>query len=353
MTARGSSRANPGGPMNLGVLQRSPPIRHNPLLAIVGDTGPIRSTSDAHQYLGTNGWVLAAESYNRNKIAQIITSVTLGGASYPRVASNALRPEVRNTLLATFLIDEDITDSIADTIAELVASKPLARLEPILTSLATLASFAAASDTSRADNTLTLQNITDKLTSSIDTLSNTQLPERIPLNPPPPLHSPPPSWAAMVSTNIPTSTTFNPKVSDRYTRLQQWIIKDSRIITFEFLTNDPSTPQDHSPSGLANLRTIINDTLKTIDKEEHLNFETIIRGIREVSRPESDKTNLIPELDSPESAKQITKYTSSILHTFLTDILGNTAKISTCPHNVIIRFVPCDRIFDPTSDDHI
>ncbi|KAG6863285.1 hypothetical protein C0991_007033, partial [Blastosporella zonata] len=338
MTTRGPSRANSSGPTNSGTPIRPQLIRNEPLSAIIGDTGPIRSASDARQYLKTNSWVLAAESYDRNKIARIIATVAIGGATQSRAASNTMRPKVRNTLLVVaFLIDEDITDNIANIIAETVASRTIACLEPITNSLATSASFVAANDTNRANNTLTLQTITDKLTTSIDILNNAPPATTAPPSLPPTTHANTPlSWAAVANTNIPASLTFNPKASDRHTRLQQRIIKESQTVTFEYLTRDPLAPQDYTPTGLAKLQTDINNALAAIDKEEHPTLKTFIRGIREIPRPDTDKTNLVLELDTPESANRIADYTTSILHTFPHDTLGNTARISTRPHNIII-----------------
>ncbi|KAG6851914.1 hypothetical protein C0991_005022 [Blastosporella zonata] len=328
MYMRGPSWANSSGPTNSGTPARPTPIRNDPLSTLIGDSGPIKSATNARQYLETNGWVLSAETYDRNKIAKIITTVALGGASHTRSASNTLKPEARNALLAVaFLIDDDMTDNIANTLAEAVAAKALARLEPLATSLATSVSFASANDTNRANNTITLQSITDKLVSSINTLD--KAPSPIPL-PPVTLLPPPhmPSWASIVSANIPTSTVFNPEASDSHTRLQQWILKDSRVVTFDLLIKDPSAPQDQSPSGLAKLRTTINDTLAIIDEESQSTHKTLVRGIREVSRNDPDKTNLVLKLDSPDSAKRITEYATNILHNFPNDVLGNTAQIS-------------------------
>ncbi|KAG6838792.1 hypothetical protein C0991_008411 [Blastosporella zonata] len=97
------------------------------------------------------------------------------------------QPEARNALLAiAFLIEDNVTDGITDTLVEAVVTKTLACLVPIANSLATLAFFASANDSNRADNTLTLQSITDKLTSSAKILNMAPTSTPMPSVTPPP-----------------------------------------------------------------------------------------------------------------------------------------------------------------------
>ncbi|KAG6838555.1 hypothetical protein C0991_010712, partial [Blastosporella zonata] len=301
----GSAILTPTGTPNAA---RAPPIRTDTLSAIT--TGPIRSTDDARKYLDKNGWVLLGKPYSCSKLAHIIATVALGDTLTSRTTGNVLKLDIRNTLLSVaFLINSDITDHISDALTEAITSKTeasLSKLENAASRLADSANFLAANDISRATASITLDKIAQKLNTVTNALTALSSP------PPQTTTQPPPSrgttsWADAVRTNLstPSSRYFNPASDVSHTRLQQRVIRDSRIIRINFLKSDDTVPTDHSPNGLATLRESINQRLTTIDSRNDIEFldhskspppKTLVRGINA-----TDKGAFILELDTAES----------------------------------------------------
>ncbi|KAG6863989.1 hypothetical protein C0991_001317, partial [Blastosporella zonata] len=138
--------------------------------------------------------------------------------------------------------------------------------------------------------TITLQRITETLAtiaSTLDTPGANTTPPNHDADPTgdsnhwappqrPALQSQATTWATITRANVPASRVFNPGASDRHTRLQQRVICDSRIVTFEYLTADPSTPQDTTTLGLLALRTKVNNILTTADTETNAPGKTLI-----------------------------------------------------------------------------
>ncbi|KAG6839421.1 hypothetical protein C0991_002680, partial [Blastosporella zonata] len=336
--------------------------------AILTPTGtpnaaPIRSTDDARKYLDKNGWVLLGEPYSRSKLAHIIATVALGDTLTSRTTGDVLKPDIRNTLLSVaFLINSDITDHISDALTEAITSKTeasLSKLENAALRLADSVNFSAANDISRATASITLDKIAQKLntvTNALTALSS--LPPQTTTPPPPPSRGTT-SWADAVRINLPTPSSryFNPASDVSHTRLQQRVIRDSRIIRINFLKSDDTVPTDHSPNGLATLRESINQKLATIDSRNDIEFpdhsespppKTFVRGITA-----TDKGAFIVELDTAESVQRFTKYTNDTSLSFPSSILGASATIGNRPHCVIAKFVPCDGAFDPDDNDHL
>ncbi|KAG6851896.1 hypothetical protein C0991_005182 [Blastosporella zonata] len=368
MSTRGSSRASSRGYIPPETPKRLPPNRDDPLSAIIGTSGPVHSAQGVRKFLKEAGWILAGELYDHTKLARIIATVVVGEMTTSKAAAATTKMHARNALIVVaFLLDADITNHISDTLADAVAAKTLTRLKSTASSLATLAAFVAANDTSRADTTIALQKITETLSTIVSTL-NTQLDHAAPPgdaatttnNPtrrPPRQHQALPSqtvtWASVTGANVPISRVFNPEASDRHTKLQQRVIRDSRIVTFNYLTADPTAPQDTTPPGLLALRSKVNKIITIADAETKAPNKTLIRGIMAYTKPDSNKTVLTIELDTPKSVQRILKYASDITLNFLADCLGDTAAFRERPRQLIARFVPCNGVFDPDNSNHI
>ncbi|KAG6852381.1 hypothetical protein C0991_012561 [Blastosporella zonata] len=312
MSTRDSSRTSLREPTPTETPKRLPPNRIDPLPAIIGNSGTVRSVQGARQFLEESGWILAREPYDHTKLTRIIATVATGEVTSARAPTAKAKSQAKNALIAVaLLLDADITDHISDTLANAVATKTLARLEATASSLATSATFASANDTNCADTTVTLQKITETLATICRAIPSQAA-----------------TWASVARANIPASRVFNPDASDRHTRLQQRVIRDSRIVTFEHLTADPSAPQDTSTPGLLALRTKINETLATADTETDTPDKTLVRGIMASTKPDSDKTTLTIELDTPKSAQRILKYATDVAFSFPESCLGNTSAVS-------------------------
>ncbi|KAG6864458.1 hypothetical protein C0991_009365 [Blastosporella zonata] len=163
----------------------------------------------------------------------------------------------------------------------------LACLKTTASSLASLATFATANDTSHADTTIALQKIMETLSTIVSTL-------------------------------------------------------DAQHIQ-----------ADTTTTGLLALCAKVNKVLTTANVEANTPGKTLICGIMALTKPDSDKTALIIELDMPESAQHIQDYTSNIAFNFPVDCLGDTAAIKEHLCQLIVRFIPCDSIFVLDNDKHI
>ncbi|KAG6852330.1 hypothetical protein C0991_000708, partial [Blastosporella zonata] len=139
--------------------------------------------------------------------------------------------------------------------------------------------------------------------------------------------------------------------------LQQRVIRNSRVVKFNYLKSDVTAPSDHLPNGLAKLCKHINDTLARIDIEDTANdldsFQslpprTYVRGITTM-----EKGAFVLELDTPKLASCLTKYTKNNAYSFPCNILGTSATIGDKAHFVIAKFVPCNRAFDPHDDNDL
>ncbi|KAG6839392.1 hypothetical protein C0991_003006, partial [Blastosporella zonata] len=312
----GSAILTPTGTLNMA---QAPLICTNALSAIT--TSPICSTNDAQKYLDKNRWVLLGELYSRSKLTHIIATMVLGDTLTLLTTGDALKPDIRNTLLSVaFLINSDITDHISDALTKAIASKTEASLSK-------------------------LENATSRLADS---------PSPAPLlgpppSPPPHEETPPPGQTR----SGPTSRLPPPGTSTQ--RPTSAIPGFSNEINF--LKSDDTVPTDHSPNGLATLRESINQKLATIDSHnaakslDHPDSpppKTLVRGITA-----TNKGAFILKLDTAESVQRFTKYTNDTSLSFPSGILGSSATISNRPHCVIAKFVPCDGAFDPDDNDHL
>ncbi|KAG6840467.1 hypothetical protein C0991_006563 [Blastosporella zonata] len=187
--------------------------------------------------------------------------------------------------------------------------KALTRLKTTAANLAASAAFASAHDTARAELTIAMQKITDKLSTLVDAMENSA-PQASPQQLNLPTTAPPqpqPTWAAV----------------------------------------------DRTPTGLAKLCTKVNAALATINAGSGSMNKTLVRGIQAAEKPNGDTGTLIVELDTPESAQRLLGYTADDLVDFPGGLLGTSATVSKHPHHLIVRFVPCDGIFDPDNDNHL
>ncbi|KAG6851630.1 hypothetical protein C0991_007449 [Blastosporella zonata] len=161
---------------------------------IIGKS-PIKSVSTTRKFLEENGWVLAGDPYDREKLARIIATVAVGDALF-KSSPIGSRTQAKNALLAVaFLLKSDITDHVSNTLADAVATKALARLKTTAANLAASAAFASAHDTARAESTIAMQKITDKLSTLVDAMENSA------------------PWALPQQLNLPTTAPPQPQPS--------------------------------------------------------------------------------------------------------------------------------------------
>lgn len=165
-TIRSSSRRPSGaGPPLSGTPGHPPPLpTHSDLTSLLAvDSGTIRSVSDARRWLESRGWILAAEPYDRTKLANVLVTAALT----PKT------PDLKNAALAVaFVLEANVTDQVSSLLAEAVAEKTLGKLSAAVDKLNSSADFISANDSSRAETSLTLNSVTKDLDRIASTLSN-------------------------------------------------------------------------------------------------------------------------------------------------------------------------------------
>ncbi|KAG6912378.1 hypothetical protein DXG01_015047, partial [Tephrocybe rancida] len=241
-----------------------------------------------------------------------------------------------------FLFEDDINDSISDALVEAITSKVALRLDDTVDHLSKAADFFAATDTSQAQTTVTLGEISSQLstvTTSLDTITS-KLSSTV-LSPPSLPAPPPPSWASIASAfpSLPPST-FNPNASPQQTNLQQCLLRSSRTILID--VNAEDAPADRSPTGTANILKNLNKALSDIDAAESTFSSsqdgiapppacTIVKGLTSLKNGA-----FLLELDSDDSASRFRKYANDPLWELLSKQFGNSATIKEKPHCLIV-----------------
>ncbi|KAF8055947.1 hypothetical protein FPV67DRAFT_1536105 [Lyophyllum atratum] len=324
---------------------------------LVGESGPIKSSRDARRWLETKGWVLVGEPYDRTKLVRILLSAGLDLSS----RTTEKRTDAKLAVFSVaFLLEDDITDNISEALADAVASKALARIESATDKLTTSAAFLAATETKQAETTLALSTVSSQLenvTASLDSLAT-----KLAAAAAAPSGTPRPSWAAVASQGPPTAAgsppssipppTFNPATSDQHTRLQQRVLRASRTVLVEVDRNHESTPTDRSPSSIFAIREAMNKLLADLDEAEPGEArpaeKTRIRGITALERGA-----FLFELVSADAARRFREYAKDQYTGLLTGHLGETATVKAKAHNLIVRFVPCGGMFDPSDAEHL
>ncbi|KAG5348795.1 hypothetical protein C0989_008103, partial [Termitomyces sp. Mn162] len=214
------------------------------------DTSPIRSLLNAHKWLESNRWILAAEPYDRAKIVSILATVAL----YFKLA------KMKNAVLAmAFLLKVDITDQILSSLADAIMTKTMGRLSNLVEKLSTMARFLAANNSQRAESTLALKSTSETfagVSSLLDTMASKSA---NPLQQPTAL----PTWASIAKTSaspqpaiVHSHQTLTPAyalLTDNKICVQQCILCDAHIVLIKFNPMDASAPTDPSVTGTLKL----------------------------------------------------------------------------------------------------
>ena len=91
---------------------------------IIASTSPVSSVDEARTWLGKKGWVLSSESYSKNKLADILFSISIS-FKLPPEADTAIRAVAylirdQSDEETSITVTEKIIDKIADRLVELI-----------------------------------------------------------------------------------------------------------------------------------------------------------------------------------------------------------------------------------------
>lgn len=360
-TRRAPSVTMPGGANSAGTPERSRALpTHTDLKSLLAiDSGPIKSALDARKWLETKGWILTAEPYDHTKLINILVTAALSlkQADLKTVA-----------IVVAFLLDANVMDHVSDTLVEAVATKTAKHLDNLVGKLSSSADFITASDTNRAEDTLTLKSTTATLEKLTDSLSS-MVTKFMSAQPSPPMPQPGPrSWASVVKTHsaphdphrqqplswltgIPPSTlTYTEQA-----RVRQRIIQNARTILISIDREDDNTPKDFSTEGTACLCDCLNNVLTMLDAKTLLpagleegeevppHLITRVIGMKTTKRGA-----YLLEFDSADSAQRFWEYADSNWTAF-EDIFGYSMEVRPKAYALIAHFVPCLGQFNPSN----
>ncbi|KAG6877438.1 hypothetical protein C0993_007319 [Termitomyces sp. T159_Od127] len=155
-TRASSKHPPPNGPNQSGTPKRTRliPTYSDLKSLLASDSGPVKTLPEARKWLESNGWILAAEPYDRAKIVSILATTAL----------SSKLSEMRSTVLAgALLLEADVADHTADSIADAIATKALGKLSGLVEKLGSTAEFLTANDAQRAESTLALKSTSETL----------------------------------------------------------------------------------------------------------------------------------------------------------------------------------------------
>ncbi|KAG6808716.1 hypothetical protein H0H92_003157 [Tricholoma furcatifolium] len=340
---------NDQGQAGTPVTSRPLPTRAELKATLSGDSGLIKSADDARRWMETKGWILTAEPYDRSKLVRVLmTTATIG-------KGHDFKGDVQNAVLAVaFLLEDNVKDVISTSLADKLTSKVMSQVEEATSRLSSAADFASATDTARAESTISLKSVADQLqavSANLDKVSQTL--STVTARPSP---APAATWANIVkNTTPPVSAVFDPLATDQQTRAQQRAVQMSKTVLVALDPDTSPLAKDRSPATMSQLRTKLNDALQDLNTEydlfsvdqEPTEARTHIRGLSIIRNG-----SLLLEFDTPSSAERFKSYTSEPTCTLLSTHLGVEAKIKTRPCVLIVRFVPIAS-FDPSDSYHI
>ncbi|KAG5350717.1 hypothetical protein C0989_009569 [Termitomyces sp. Mn162] len=123
--------------------QSQPLLSHSKFGALLhGHGGLVKSAQEAHKWIEAKGCILAGEPYNCMKLMCVLMTMVVT-SKRPK-----LKVDTKNMVLAVvFLLEEDINNKLSNTLANIVMSKVLEHMEPVIHCIASTLDFASANNT--------------------------------------------------------------------------------------------------------------------------------------------------------------------------------------------------------------
>jgi hypothetical protein len=323
---------------------RDLPSRSGISALLSGDSGPVKTLSDARSWLDKKGWVLAGEQYDRSKMTNILFTVSL----LPKLPLDAVAA-IRAVAL---IIEDNIEDSLSSALSSAIADKFLARIGNVPDELTRAKEFLEATSTKQASTVVQLHETATQhattTTNLVEILTKLATTEASHL-------SAPPQWPSIQnsgpSPNSCPSSLHDPSASDSNVRIQQRLLLASRTVLIEIDRSHASSPTERTPQIALKIRDDLNKRLCDLDAGnfglvDRPGENTKIRGIQTLERGA-----YLFELNSPAAADRFRSY--CVEFDLLTASLGVSARVKDKAFNLVFRFVPRQSSFDPSDPDHI
>ncbi|KAG5337827.1 hypothetical protein C0989_008653 [Termitomyces sp. Mn162] len=143
-----------------------------------------------------------------------------------------------------------------------------------------------------------------------------------------------------------------------HTQLQQRLLHDTKTVLVTVDTMSTNAPVKHGPAANANLCAHINKLLSEIDKTG-----TDLAATDGVP-PTPSKTHVqgiiwlkcsmfLFEFDTPDSAGQFWSYAHNPVWDLAKTCLGGSVQVVDKAHTLILCFIPCRGVFDPSNAEDI
>lgn len=280
------------------------------------------------------------------KLARVLMTAVISTKGQ-RIDGNA-----KNAVLAVaLLMEEDTGDVLADFLADKIAFRVIERIDPAIGRMTASVDFAMANGVSQAETTLALKDVSTQLlstTSSIkEALTNASMT-------PPTTNPKCPTWAEVTATKPSIPTEYNPNLPTQHTQLQQRLLHEAKMVLIVVDTTALDVPVNHSPKANLDLRTHINKLLAEVDKScadlasvdgvASPPTRTLLKGISWLKRGA-----YLLKFDTADSAARFRNYAQDPVWELAKTCLGDSAWIADRTFALVIHFVPCRGIFDPSS----
>ncbi|KAG6826995.1 hypothetical protein H0H92_013635 [Tricholoma furcatifolium] len=259
--------------------------------------------------------------------------------------------DIQNAVLATAFLLKDI---ISTLLADKLTSKVLSQVKDATSCLSSAADFASATDTTRAESTISLKLVADQLQAISTNLNKVSQTLSTVMGRPSSTHAA--FWANIIKNTIPlVSMVLDSLATDQQTWAQQHAVQMSRTVLVALDPNTSPLTKDCSPAAMSQLCTKLNGALQDLNSEYDLfsmdqeltEAMTHIQGLFIIKNG-----SLLLEFDTPRLAECFKSYTSKLTCTLLLTHLGIDARIKTCPSILIVCFIPIT-LFEPSNSYHI
>ncbi|KAG5329298.1 hypothetical protein C0989_009976, partial [Termitomyces sp. Mn162] len=178
-----------------------------------------------------------------------------------------------------------------------------------------------------------------------------------------------PTWAAIAASTPTQKQTalplpppaFNPIASAADTRLQQRILRDTRMVLVEIDLADESALKDRSTTSSSALCDKLNhhlgevnhadtamDTMEDGEMLKSTMWKTLVLGLSY-----SERGAYILEFATTDAAYRFHGYSTNKMWDIVTANFGHSAKVKPKAYNLIAHFVPCHGQFDPSKQEHL
>ena len=309
----------------------------------------VSSAKDSWAWLEKKGWLLNSEDVNARKLADILFSAALS-FKLPPAANVAIRSVAH---ILRELSDDVISSLITDKLSDCLSSRIGEHIDTLKAAIMSAKNFLEATTQQQAEDLIGIQETLKKqeglvkaLTDVVDKLPPTSNPQGL-------IDS---SWPPLLQSgvrpgNVPSSSTPHlvPQTSNKLIQRTSLASKQLLIDYGPEALDDPS--RDKTIEAQRGHRGMFNDwiDISLPPTEEGTVPAPPSQAVRNISI--FDSPLVLLEFDSAESKSKFEKICSN--NPNLLAEFSPKARICPRTYAVILHFVPCSGLFDPSLEAHL